>query len=104
MREFDVKLVTDAVAKLCIDANYNIPQDVLEKLKFSCENEESPVAKEILTQIIENDILANSENPEKTYIEEIMPKKLGLNFEYIEKIGCWYDINLIFNNIKKIIR
>ena len=58
MREFDVKLVTDAVAKLCIDANYNIPQDVLEKLKFSCENEESPVAKEILTQIIENDILA----------------------------------------------
>ena len=58
MREFDVKLVTDAVAKLCIDANYNIPQDVLEKLKFSCENEESPVAKEILTQIIENGILA----------------------------------------------
>ena len=58
MREFDVKLVTDAVAKLCIDANYNIPQDVLEKLKFSCGNEESPVAKEILTQIIENDILA----------------------------------------------
>ncbi len=58
MREFDVKLVTDAVAKLCIDANYNIPQDVLEKLKFSCENEESPVAKDILTQIIENDILA----------------------------------------------
>ena len=58
MREFDVKFVTDAVAKLCIDANYNIPQDVLEKLKFSCENEESPVAKDILTQIIENDILA----------------------------------------------
>lgn len=58
MREFDVKLVTDAVAKLCIDANYNIPQDVLEKLKFSCENEESPVAKDILNQIIENDILA----------------------------------------------
>ena len=58
MREFDVKLVTDAVAKLCIDANYNIPQDVLEKLKFSCENEESPVAKDILTQIIENDIMA----------------------------------------------
>lgn len=58
MREFDVRLVTDAVAKLCIDANYNIPQDVLEKLKFSCENEESPVAKDILTQIIENDILA----------------------------------------------
>ena len=58
MREFDVKLVTDAVAKLCIDANYNIPQDVLEKLKLSCENEESPVAKDILTQIIENDILA----------------------------------------------
>ena len=58
MREFDVSMVTDAVAKLCIDANYNIPKDVLEKLKTACDVEESPVAKDILSQIIENDILA----------------------------------------------
>jgi len=58
LREFDVSIVTDAVAKLCIDANYNIPEDVLEKLKTACDVEESPVAKDILKQIIENDILA----------------------------------------------
>lgn len=58
MREFDVKQVVQAVAKLCIDANYNIPRDVLNKLKDCCSKEESPVAKDILNQIIENDILA----------------------------------------------
>ena len=58
LREFDVSIVTDAVAKLCIDANYNIPEDVLGKLKTACDVEESPVAKDILKQIIENDMLA----------------------------------------------
>lgn len=58
MREFDVKQVVGAVAKLCIDANYDIPQDVLNKLKDCCSKEESPVAKDIINQIVENDILA----------------------------------------------
>jgi lipopolysaccharide/colanic/teichoic acid biosynthesis glycosyltransferase len=31
----------------------------------------------------ENEILAKSDNPEKTYIDEIMPYKIELNFEYI---------------------
>lgn len=61
LREFDVALVTSQVAKLCMDANYNIPQDVLERLKKSLDKEESPVAKDILNQIIENDILAREE-------------------------------------------
>ncbi len=62
LREFDVNLVTNAVSKLCMDANYNIPKDVLDSLKSSLAKEESPVAKDILNQIIENDILANKEN------------------------------------------
>jgi lipopolysaccharide/colanic/teichoic acid biosynthesis glycosyltransferase len=33
----------------------------------------------------ENEILGKSENPEKTYIEEIMVDKLKINLEYIEK-------------------
>lgn len=59
MREIDLAEVTKAVAQLCIDSNYNIPKDVLSKLQDSFEKEESPVAKDILKQIIENDILAN---------------------------------------------
>ncbi len=61
LREFDVNLVTNAVSKLCMDANYNIPKDVLDSLKSSLSKEESPVAKDILNQIIENDILASDE-------------------------------------------
>ena len=61
LREFDVNLVTNAVAKLCMDANYNIPKDVLDSLKSSLTKEESLVAKDILNQIIENDILAREE-------------------------------------------
>ena len=33
----------------------------------------------------ENELLARSSNPEKTYIEEIMPQKLKLNMLFIEK-------------------
>ncbi len=61
LREFDVNLVTNAMSKLCMDANYNIPKDVLDSLKSSLSKEESPVAKDILNQIIENDILASDE-------------------------------------------
>ncbi len=51
----------------------------------------------------ENDILAKSENPEKTYIEEIMPHKLKLNQKYINNQGLVTDIKIIWLTIKKII-
>ena len=35
--------------------------------------------------INENEVLGISENPEKTYIEEVMPIKLKLNLKYIEE-------------------
>lgn len=51
----------------------------------------------------ESTLLGQSENPEKTYIEEIMPKKLKINLEYIEKISVFYDIKLIFLTLFRII-
>lgn len=51
----------------------------------------------------ENLILAKSENPEETYIKEIMPKKIELNVKYIKKMSVIYDIGLIFKTIFKII-
>lgn len=50
----------------------------------------------------ESDLLAASEDPERTYIEEIMPDKLQLNLEYIDRMGFWYDIGLIFRTLKRI--
>ncbi len=53
--------------------------------------------------IDENRLLGESKNPEKTYIEEIMPKKLELNLKYINEIGIITDFKIIFKTIAKIV-
>ena len=54
--------------------------------------------------IDENRLLAQSENPDKTYIETIMPAKIALNMRYInhQTIGEYFKI--LFMTITKIIR
>ncbi|NMA84273.1 MAG: sugar transferase [Epulopiscium sp.] len=47
----------------------------------------------------ENILLASSEEPEKMYIHEIMPKKIELNMRYIKDISIWNDIKIIFKTI-----
>jgi fumarate hydratase subunit alpha len=61
MREIELDLVTREVERLCIESNYFICEDVLEKLKDSYEKEESTVGKNILGQILENDKIAAEE-------------------------------------------
>jgi len=64
MREIDVKEVTKTVARLFMDANYYLTDDVLATIKKAAQNEESPVAKEVLEQIIKNaGIAANEQIP-----------------------------------------
>lgn len=50
----------------------------------------------------ENEILAKSNDPEKTYIDEIMPAKLKLNLEYANNNNVWIDIKIILLTIKAI--
>jgi lipopolysaccharide/colanic/teichoic acid biosynthesis glycosyltransferase len=52
----------------------------------------------------ENELLAQSENPEKTYIEEVLPAKLELNMQYINTMNLGTDIQIILSTIKKIWR
>lgn len=54
--------------------------------------------------IDENTILAMSENPEQTYIQEIMPIKLALNKKYILEKSLITDIKIILLTLKKLIR
>jgi len=54
--------------------------------------------------INENELLGKSDNPEKTYVEEIMPAKLELNLKYIEQKSFVTDIKLIFKTIGKILK
>ena len=51
----------------------------------------------------ENEILAKAENPEQTYINEIMPHKLLLNLKYIHEQGFVTDVKIIFKTIGKIV-
>jgi lipopolysaccharide/colanic/teichoic acid biosynthesis glycosyltransferase len=51
----------------------------------------------------ESDLLAKSSNPEKTYIEEIMPAKLKLNQKYIASPTLWVDLKIIFLTAKRIL-
>lgn len=52
----------------------------------------------------ENELLAQSSNPEKTYIEEIMPAKLELNKKYLSAPGIVQDLKIIGLTALKIVR
>ncbi len=54
VRELDVAAVTAAVKDLCITANCDLPVDVYDALKAAAAAEESPVGREVLTQLVEN--------------------------------------------------
>ena len=52
----------------------------------------------------ENDLLASEKDPEKVYIEKIMPKKIELNKKYLSEISILTDIKIILLTIKKILK
>lgn len=51
----------------------------------------------------ENELLAKSNNPEKTYIEEVMPAKLKLNERYINEASLITDIKIILKTLGRIL-
>ena len=54
MREIDSALITEVVARLCIDANYHLPPDMKKQIISSSKEESWETASIILDQIIEN--------------------------------------------------
>ena len=52
----------------------------------------------------EKDLLALEEEPEKAYIEKIMPKKIELNKKYLSETSVLTDIKIILLTIKKILK
>lgn len=51
----------------------------------------------------ENELLAESNDPEKTYIEEIMPAKLELNKKYLNEAGLVTDLGILFRTLFKVL-
>ena len=52
----------------------------------------------------ENEILGKSNDPEKTYIEEIMPEKIKYNMKYINNKNLFEYFKIIFLTVLKIVR
>lgn len=52
----------------------------------------------------ENEILGKSNDPEKTYIEEIMPEKIKYNMKYIQNKNVSEYFKVIFLTLLKIVR
>lgn len=61
MRELDVKIITETVARLCIEANQTLPGDVKAALSASRSEESWGIATEILDKIRENYTIAETE-------------------------------------------
>lgn len=52
----------------------------------------------------ENELLDESDDPNRTYIEEVMPQKLALDLEYIPHASVFYDIRLILETLVTVVR
>ena len=62
MRKIDLKVVSDKVRDMFIDACENIPENVLDALKKARDEEQSPLGKEVFNQIIENAYLGREKH------------------------------------------
>ena len=62
MRDIDVKVITNNVKNLCIEACCILNDEVINSYKLAYNNEQSNLSKKILKQILDNAKLGNKEN------------------------------------------
>lgn len=62
MRKIELSAVTDKIRELFIDACENIPENVYAVISRAKDSEKSPLGKEVLEKILENDRLAREKH------------------------------------------
>lgn len=62
MREIQASTITDVVEKLCIEANYHLPEDVKCAITGCRACEDGEIAKGVLDKIVENYEIADAQN------------------------------------------
>lgn len=94
MREVDLRLITEKVKQLCIEANTQLGDDVLRALDEAIEKEESPLGVTILKELKENARIA---------MEEKIPicQDTGVTVVFIE-LG--QDVHLIGGDLKEAVQ
>ncbi len=48
-----------------------------------------------IAYINENELLGRSKDPERTYVEEVMPAKLALDLQYVDRRSFLFDLKII---------
>ncbi|ADG82357.1 hydro-lyase, Fe-S type, tartrate/fumarate subfamily, alpha subunit [Thermincola potens JR] len=61
IRYIETDTITNVVAKLCIEANYYLPEDVLQAIQTFKEKEISEIGRDILAQLIKNQEIARAQ-------------------------------------------
>jgi len=61
LRRIEASLITETVARLCQEANFSLPDDVLQALTEAQKKEESPLGQQTLDQLLENARMAREE-------------------------------------------
>ncbi|HAD81408.1 MAG: fumarate hydratase [Candidatus Edwardsbacteria bacterium RIFOXYD12_FULL_50_11] len=61
MRTIEYKKIVETVKEMCLEANYDLPQDVIDGFKKAVAQEESPLGKSILEQCLKNAQIAKDE-------------------------------------------
>lgn len=61
MREIKASEITDTVARLCIDACHELPDNLIQAFHRAAAKEVSPFGKTVLLKLIENDRIAREE-------------------------------------------
>jgi len=56
-----------------------------------------------ISYIDENEILSRADDPEATYIKEVMPAKLAINLAYLNRRSFFTDLGVLFQTAQKII-
>ena len=51
----------------------------------------------------EEKLLTSDENPDKVYIEQILPEKMKYNLDYLEHFGFGSDIGLMFRTVREVL-
>ena len=52
----------------------------------------------------ENELLAQADDPDRCYVEKVMPDKLAIDLEYVPKANLLTDIRLIFATLASIVK
>jgi len=85
MRNLDVSQIQAAVKQLAMDANYDIGNSFINRLRVALKQEKSDIGKNVLEQIIENDEIAKENR-------EPMCQDTGVVVLFLE-IG--YDVHFV---------